>query len=439
MNQDQMASSLAQKIKDISATVAVIGQGYVGLPLALAIHKAGFFVWGIDSDRKKIEALKNGNSYIDDMRNEDVEMALKTKKFIPTFSFAPLSKADIAIIAVPTPLDKYKIPDLSAVKSASAEIASRIHAEELIILESTTYPGTTEEILLPILSKRKIAGKWYLAFSPERVDPGNKQFTITNTPKVVGGVNAQSTKIAASFYGKIIERVVPVSSARSAEMTKLLENIFRIVNISMINELALLSGKMGIDIWEVIDAASTKPYGFMPFYPGPGIGGHCIAVDPFYLSYKAREYGFFTRFIDLAGEINELMPHYVVTKVDAALNYSAKKSINGSQILLLGVSYKKNVRDTRESAAYEIAEALYKKGAGIAYHDPYIEQFKTASAGMIKKIPALSKSSLAKYDAVVIITDHENVDYEQIARFSRAVVDTRNAIKKRELSHVYRL
>ncbi|HCA67026.1 MAG: hypothetical protein A2249_01650 [Candidatus Jacksonbacteria bacterium RIFOXYA2_FULL_44_7] len=420
---------LEKKIKDKSAKVAVIGQGYVGLPLALAIHNAGFFVWGIDTNREKIATLKKGKSYIDDVAAHDVADALKTKKFVPTSSFAPLSKTDIAIIAVPTPLDKYKIPDLSAVEGATREIARRVHAEELIILESTTYPGTTDEILMPILSKRRIVGKWYLAFSPERVDPGNKQFTIANTPKVVGGVDSDSTKLAALFYGKIIEHVVPVSSARVAEMTKLLENIFRIVNISLVNELALLAGKMDIDIWEVIRAASTKPYGFMPFYPGPGIGGHCIAVDPFYLSYKARRYGFFTRFIDLAGEINELMPHYVVTKVDAALNYSAKKSINGSRILLVGVSYKKDIKDTRESAAFAIADILNKKGAVLEFYDPYIEKFQIANSKLqIHKLKTLETANMADFDAVVIITDHAGIDYEKIAQSGIAIVDTRHVV-----------
>lgn len=436
-------NTLEQKIKEKTARAAVIGLGYVGLPLALTIQKAGFLVWGIDKDKSKIAKIKLRQSYIDDITDGQIAEAIKSKHFIPTADFNALKQADVVIIAVPTPLNKYKTPDLSYIESAVQETAKRLRKGMLVVLESTTYPGTTEEVALPLLQKNNptlTAGRdFFLAFSPERVDPGNKQFTITNTPKVVGGVDERSTKLAVAFYEKIIERVIPVSSARAAEMTKLLENIFRIVNISLVNELALLSNKMDIDIWEVIGAASTKPYGFMPFYPGPGVGGHCIKIDPFYLSYKAREYGFFTRFIDLAGEINELMPSHVVTKVATALNYSAKKSINGSRILLVGVSYKKNIKDTRESAAYPIAEALHKKGARLAYYDPYIEKFIIPGAGSIKKISALAKSAIARYDAVVIITDHKDVDYERVARFSRAVIDTRNAIKKRGLPHVYRI
>ncbi len=441
--------SLEEKIKNKSAKIAVIGQGYVGLPLALAIHKAGFFVCGIDTNREKISMLKKGKSYIDDVRGEDVAAALKTKKFVPTSSFAPLSKADIAIISVPTPLNKYKIPDLSAVESAAREIARRIHREELVILESTTYPGTTEEVIMPILSKIRVTGKWYLAFSPERMDPGNKKFTITNTPKVVGGINPESTRIAALFYGKIIDLVVPVSSARIAEMTKLLENIFRIVNISLVNELALLAGKMDIDIWEVISAASTKPYGFMPFYPGPGVGGHCIGVDPFYLSYKAKQYGFFTRFIDLAGEINELMPHYVITKIDAALNYSSKKSINGSRILLVGVSYKKDIQDTRESAAFPVAEMLLKKGANLSFFDPYIKSFSIPhdpspkdKIVSIPKVSQLSKELIRSYDLILILVDHDTnaigMPYDAIAAYAKTIVDTRHVITIRK-PHIYSL
>lgn len=455
-------NQLEQKIKDKTAHVAVIGLGYVGLPLSLAVQDAGFFVWGIDTDKSKIAKLKAKRSYIDDVADEQIANAIKAKRFIPTYHFNVLQEADIAIIAVPTPLDKYHVPDLAFITNAVKEIAKRFHKNELIILESTTYPGTTEEVVLPILQKSNptlAAGRdFFLAFSPERVDPGNKQFTTKTTPKVVGGVTKACTKIATYFYSRVIDKPVPVSSAKTAEMTKLLENIFRIVNISMVNELTLLCGKMGIDIWEVIEAASTKPYGFMPFYPGPGIGGHCIAVDPFYLSYKAREYGFFTRFIDLAGEINELMPHYVVTKVSTALNYSLKKSINGAKILLLGVSYKKNIRDTRESAAYTIAQILHQKGARLWYYDPYILKFQIPNpkfqtnpkfparhalqceAGRhIPRIKALTQKMIRDFDAILILTDHQNCDYTTIVRLSKVVIDTRNAIKNRQFENVYHI
>ena len=468
---------LKNKIKNKTARIAIIGQGYVGLPLALQACRAGFFVCGIDKDKSKIDALRSGKSYIDDIKNDDVAAAIKSKKFQPTASFDILSQADVIIIAVPTPLDKFHIPDLTYIKEATGEIARRLRPHQLIILESTTYPGTTEEVVLPILAKCQMSnvnpenfrGKskiqnpkqikrgqnLFLAFSPERVDPGNKKFNTKNTPKVVGGVNKKSTDLATLFYNQIIDKVVPVSSARAAEMTKLLENIFRIVNISMINELALLCGKMKIDIWEVIEAAATKPYGFMPFYPGPGIGGHCIAVDPFYLSYKAREYGFFTRFIDLAGEINELMPHYVVTTVATALNYSQAKSIKNAKILLMGISYKKDIKDTRESAAYKIAETLLQKGAKLSFYDPYISKFQIQNLKFqinsksqiqnsklqihIPKIKKLTKSIIQNFDAALIITDHSGIDYEQIAKWAKAVVDTRNAVRSRKFKNVYRL
>ena len=447
---------LQQKIKNKTARVAIIGQGYVGLPLALLINSAGFFVWGIDKDKAKIEKLKSKSSYIDDIKDEEVAAAIKTKRFKPTTLFNFLKQADVIIIAVPTPLDKYKIPDLSYIKSAAREIAKRLRKNQLIILESTTYPGTTAEVVLPMLTKAMALKNkkslnisisqfttnypFFLAFSPERVDPGNKEYNIKNTPKVVGGITKQCTKIANLFYSQIVDKTVPVANATTAEMTKLLENIFRIVNISMINEMALLCGKMGIDIWEVIGAASTKPFGFMPFYPGPGIGGHCIAVDPFYLSYKAREYGFFTRFIDLAGEINELMPHQVITKVATALNYIEAKSIKNSKILLLGISYKKDVKDTRDSAAIKIAEILHSKGAKLSFFDPYIDAFKITNYQLlITKIKELTKITVQNFDLILILTDHSQIDYNQIAQWAKAVVDTRDAIKSRKFNNVYRL
>lgn len=464
-------TSLKNIIQNKTAKVAIIGQGYVGLPLAMQACRAGFFVWGIDKDQSKILNLKSKISYIDDISNDEITCAIKSKKFNPTTSFDVLSQVDVIIIAVPTPLDKFHVPDLTYIKDAAREIAKRLRPHQLIILESTSYPGTTEEVVLPILANAIINNQknktpnpnyqlpitnypLYLAFSPERVDPGNKKFNIKNTAKVVGGINKDSTDLAVLFYQQMIDKIVPVKNAKTAEMTKLLENIFRIVNISLINELALLCDKMDIDIWEVIEAAKTKPYGFMPFYPGPGIGGHCIAVDPFYLSYKAREYGFFTRFIDLAGEINELMPHYVVTTVATALNYSQAKSIKNAKILLMGVSYKKDIKDTRESAALKIAEILHQKGALLSFYDPYIDKFQirnpmscrhgmakseTIPKSQIPKIKTLTREGIQTQNLILILTDHSQIDYNQISRWAKAVVDTRNAIKLRGLKNVYRL
>ena len=443
-------ASLKNIIQNKTAKVAIIGQGYVGLPLALLIAKAGFFVWGIDKDKSKILKLKSKISYIDDISDDEITCAIKSKKFNPTDSFDVLSQVDVIIIAVPTPLNEYKIPDLTYIKDATQEIAKRLRPNQLIILESTSYPGTTEEVVLPILIKfqdaNSIGENLFIAFSPERVDPGNKKFNTKNTPKVIGGITPKCAQMANLFYSQVIDKTAMVSSAKTAEMTKLLENIFRIVNISLINELALLCGKMDIDIWEVIEAAKTKPFGFMPFYPGPGIGGHCIAVDPFYLSYKAKQYGFFTRFIDLAGEINELMPHYVVTMAATALNYSQAKSLKNSKILILGVSYKKDIRDTRESAAYKIAEILYQKGAKLSFFDHYIEKFQIQNPKskknpklQIPKIKALTREGIYAQDLVLILTDHNGINYEQIAKWAKAVVDTRNAVKSREFKNVYRL
>ncbi|MEK9165283.1 MAG: nucleotide sugar dehydrogenase [Patescibacteria group bacterium] len=443
-------ASLKNIIQNKTAKVAIIGQGYVGLPLALLIAKAGFFVWGIDKDKSKILKLKSKISYIDDISDDEITCAIKSKKFNPTDSFDVLSQVDVIIIAVPTPLNEYKIPDLTYIKDATQEIAKRLRPNQLIILESTSYPGTTEEVVLPILIKfqdaNSIGENLFIAFSPERVDPGNKKFNTKNTPKVIGGITPKCAQMANLFYSQVIDKTAMVSSAKTAEMTKLLENIFRIVNISLINELALLCGKMDIDIWEVIEAAKTKPFGFMPFYPGPGIGGHCIAVDPFYLSYKAKQYGFFTRFIDLAGEINELMPHYVVTMAATALNYSQAKSLKNSKILILGVSYKKNIKDTRESAALKIAEILHQKGAKLSFFDHYIEKFQIQNPKskknpklQIPKIKALTREGIYAQDLVLILTDHNGINYEQIAKWAKAVVDTRNAVKSREFKNVYRL
>ncbi len=365
--------NLEEKIKNKNTKVAIIGLGYVGLPHTILIARAGFSVSGIDIKKKRVDSLNRGKSYINDVKDEYLKEIIKNKKFKAFNNFDPLEKADIVLICVPTPLNKYKLPDISYIENSAKEIEKRLHKNQLIVLESTTYPGTTKEVVLPILEEKglKVGKDFYLAFAPERIDPGNKT-PLFKIPKVVGGITKKCTNLTKLFYSQFLEKVYPVSSTETAEMTKILENTYRLVNISMVNELALLCSKMRIDIWEVIEAAKTKPYGFQPFYPSPKIGGHCIPLDPFYLSYKAREYNFWARFIELAGEINEQMPHYTITKVNYLFNKN-KKSINGSKILVWGVSYKKDIQDSRESAALNIIPTLMKKGAFVDYFDPWVK------------------------------------------------------------------
>lgn len=407
--------TLKQAIKNRKATVGIVGLGYVGLPTALALKDKGIKVIGIDIDRAKIRRLNRAHG---------------SKKFTATANWPEIKKCKVILIAVPTPLTKNKAPDISAIEAAAKNIAKHLSRDSLIILESTTYPGTTEELVRPILEKSR--KDFHLAYAPERIDPGNKDHAFTDVPKIVGGVDKESTELAAAFYSTFLKNVYKVSSPRVAEFTKLLENVFRLVNVSAINELKLLADKMGIDIWEAIEAAKTKPYGYMPFYPGPGVGGHCIPVDPFYLSWKAKEYGFFARFIELAGEINELMPHHVVTKVIWALNKN-KKPLRGSKILVLGVAYKKDIDDARETPALPVIKDLMRKGADVIYHDPYIPQFKVGSREL--KSTSLSKPVIKSVDCVLILTDHSNVDYPTLAKSARLIVDTRHAIKG-ELSNV---
>jgi UDP-N-acetyl-D-glucosamine dehydrogenase len=433
--------NLEELIKNKKAKVAIIGLGYVGLIQAVEIAKTGYDVLGIDIDKIRVRNLKKGKSYISDISDEELFSLIKNKKIKAFSNFSPLKIADIVLIAVPTPLDKNKVPDLSYIKNAVFEIKKRLHKEELVILESTSYPGTTEEIILKMLEDKnfKIGRDFYLATVPERIDPGAK-IAIREIPRVIGGITLKCRKLAQLFYSQFIDHLYPVSSPKVAEMSKLLENIFRLVNISMINELALLCGKMGIDIWEVIEAAKTKPYGFMAFYPGPGVGGHCIPFDPFYLSYKAKEYGFRARFIELAGEINEGMPHYIVTKVIWALN-SKKKPVKDSKILVFGVTYKKDINDTRESPAIEIIADLLRKGAKVDYFDPYVEEFEIKH--IFLKVPVklkpikYSPQAFKKYDLVLILTDHSGFDYEKLAQYAKLVVDTRNAIKSRKHKNVF--
>jgi len=443
-------ADLKNLIRTKKTKVAVIGLGYVGLPTAVEIAGAGYKVFGIDIKKQRVNSVNKGKSYILDVSSKVLKRVIKSKKLKAFNNYLPLKNANIVLICVPTPLDKNKVPDVSYIRSTTEEIAKYLHRGQLIILESSTYPGTTREIILPELEKpiRQAQGKrlkvgrdFYLAFSPERIDPGNKEYKLKNVPRVVGGITKKCTKLATEFYRTFISgQVMSLSSAEAAEMTKLLENTFRLVNISMINELALLCGKMGIDIWEVIEGAKTKPYGFMPFYPSPKLGGHCIPLDPFYLSYKAKQYNFWTRFIELAGEINNQMPHVVVTRVIWALNFN-NKPVRGSKILVWGAAYKRNVGDSRESAIFDIIPDLLRKGAIIDYFDPHIPKLQLKD-GFLKK-PVTLKSIkytpkiLKNYDLVLILTDHSDFNYDEIAKNSKLVVDTRNAIKSRKYKNVF--
>jgi len=430
--------------KGAQLKVAIIGCGYVGLPLALRFAEAGHKVTGFDTDPHKVSLLNAGKSYIDHIPQTKIQQFVNSRHFGATNDFAKLKEADAILICVPTPLNEYREPDLSYVEETAKSIQPHLRKGQLVVLESTTYPGTTEELVLPILEKsglrcpiatgpeaENIAGDFFVAFSPEREDPGNKQFGLAQIPKVVGGVNSPSGRAAQALYAQVVARVVPVSTTRAAEMAKLLENIFRCVNIALVNELKMLCLRMRVDVWEVIDAASSKPFGFMPFYPGPGLGGHCIPVDPFYLSWKAREYDFATRFIELAGEVNVAMPYHVVDSVAAALN-EHKKSLKGSKILVLGVAYKKDVDDLRESPTLKIMEILQKRGAEFDYNDPYFPQLhkmRHYDYSHMKSVP-LTPEALGKYDAVLIATDHSSYDYGVIVDASKLVVDTRNATRR---------
>jgi len=419
-----------KKIKAKKAVIGVIGLGYVGLPLVIEFAKKGFTVFGFDIDEIKIKMLKIKKSYI-----KHIDLCeLNSKNFTPTSDFKKLKEVDCIIICVPTPLNKYREPDMTYVFNTAKTISQNLKTGQLVVLESTTYPGTTDEDVRKILEESGLkAGKdFYLAFSPEREDPNNPNFKTKQIPKVVGGFNKESLEVAKALYDQIVEKTVPVSSTKVAEATKLLENIYRAVNIALVNELKILFDRMGIDIWEVIDAAKTKPFGFQAFYPGPGIGGHCIPVDPFYLTWKAREYDFSTRFIELAGEINISMPYYVVQKTIEALNERGK-SIKGAKILILGMAYKKDVDDMRESPSLVLYELFEKKGAIVDYNDPFFPEIpKLRKYEIHKKSVPLTKSNLQKYDCVVIATDHSEYDGDFIARNSNLVVDTRNLIKNLE-------
>jgi UDP-N-acetyl-D-glucosamine dehydrogenase len=426
------ARQLLDKIETCQAVAGVVGLGYVGLPLILLINRKGFRSLGFDIDLKKVAKLKAGRSYIEHFPDSAIADLVSGGRFDATTDFSRAGEADTMSICLPTPLDRNMQPDLTAIKATITAMAPHLRAGQLIILESTTYPGTTEEVLQPILERGglKVGCDIFLAFSPEREDPANPNYSAANIPKVLGGVTPVCRDLVMAYYGRLFERLVPVSNCRAAEMTKLLENIYRCVNIALVNELKLLSQRMDINIWEVIEAAATKPFGFQPFYPGPGLGGHCIPIDPFYLSWKAREYDFTTRFIDLAGEINTRMPYEVVERTVEALGQRGRVP-KGAKILVLGVAYKKNVDDIRESPALKVIHLLKERGAEISYYDPHVPFFRSERHGELpaRSLKALTPKVISAADAVVILTDHDAVDYETVVRHARLVVDTRNATR----------
>jgi UDP-N-acetyl-D-glucosamine dehydrogenase len=431
MTRSAAAHPLLDSIRSRRARAGVIGLGYVGLPLAVEFARAGYVTMGVDLDAAKVESINAGRSYIDDVAGEDVAHLRAAGRLSASTDFDVLHQLDTVNICVPTPLRKTKDPDMSFIVAAAEEIATRLRPGMLIILESTTYPGTTDELVLPILERSGLRGgeDFFLAFSPERIDPGNPTFGTHNVPKVVGGLTDDCTTLARALYEAAIATVVPVSSPRVAEMVKLLENTFRAVNIGLVNELALMCDRLGIDVWEVVRAAATKPFGFMPFYPGPGLGGHCIPVDPFYLSWKARQSGFEARFIELAGAVNGAMPHYVVSLVGEALN-NVRLPLNGSRVLVAGIAYKRDVDDIRESPALDLLALLHARGCQLAYSDPYVPMLpgRLWQNGVDLEHVDLTAARSESYDCIVIVTDHSGFDYDAIQRAGKVVVDTRNAI-----------
>jgi UDP-N-acetyl-D-glucosamine dehydrogenase len=431
------AGALERKITSRTARVGIVGLGYVGLPLAVEFAKAGFAVTGIDVQESKVMKLNAGESYVQDVSNEALRPLVESQKFHATTDFSAVADLDTINIAVPTPLRKTKDPDMSFIVSACQEIAKYFGPGKLVILESTTYPGTTDELVLPMLERPglKVGEQFFLCFSPERVDPGNPQFQTANIPKVVGGITPACTRLGALFYSQALEKVVPVSSTRVAEMVKLLENTFRMINIGLANEIALMCDRMGINVWEVIEAAATKPFGFMPFYPGPGLGGHCIPIDPFYLSWKTKQAGIEARFIELAGYINGQMPHFVVDKIQNALN-DQSKALKGSHVHILGVAYKRNIDDVRESPALDIILLLERRGARITYSDPFVPKLRLDHHDLSTE-DAVTMSGTA--DCVVVVTDHSSFDYAGIVRNAKLIVDTRNALKNFASGKVVRL
>lgn len=433
-----MKQSLQEKIANRDIRVAIIGLGYVGLPLAIAFAEAGFHVTGIDTDQRKIDQANRGESYIPDISSARLQALIDTKHVYFTADYAVLDDIDVVSICVPTPLRKTHDPDISYIIAAAREVKLHLHPGQLIVLESTTYPGTTDEVLLPELESTglKVGVDFFLAYSPERIDPGNPNFDTRNTPKIVGGITPACTELAQAYYGAAIEHVIPVSSTRVAEMTKLLENTFRAVNIGLVNEIAIICEKLNIDVWEVIDAAATKPFGFMRFLPGPGLGGHCIPVDPHYLSWKLKTLDYTARFIELAAEINSSMPHYVVNKIGEGLN-EQRRSFNGATVLVLGVAYKRNVGDVRESPALDIMQELMARKAVVLYNDEYVPSLPLR--GQTLHSQPLSTGLLQAADCVVIVTDHSYYDVPWIIEEARCIVDTRNITKGYDNAKIYRL
>ncbi|MBI2388870.1 MAG: nucleotide sugar dehydrogenase [Deltaproteobacteria bacterium] len=432
-------NALIEKFKKRDAHVVVVGIGYVGLPLVVEFARAGFRVTGYDKDPNKVRELAAGRSYIADVPSEDFAAALAEKRLFATTDPAVLRTADAIIVCVPTPLNKTKDPDMRFIASATEEIAQHLHPSMVVVLESTTYPGTTREVVAPRLEQAgaKLGKDVFVAFSPERVDPGNKVWKTKNTPKVIGGLTAECTEVAKTLYSQAIDRIVPVTSTDAAEMVKLLENTFRAVNIGLVNEVAIMCQKLGIDTWEVIDAASSKPFGFMPFFPGPGLGGHCIPIDPLYLSWKLRTLKYQARFIELADSINSAMPDHTVVLVADALN-ARKKAINGSRILVSGIAYKRDIDDVRESPALDIIDLLRRRGAEVSYHDRYIPELDEHGADTVPSL--IGMKSLPDpihydaFDAVVIVTDHSDVDYERMVREAPVIVDTRNVLRRKGIA-----
>lgn len=424
--------TILNKINRRTASVGVVGLGYVGLPLALEKAKAGYRVVGFDIQQDRVDMVNRGCNYIGDIIDEEFKEAINAKKLVATTDYNEISKLDVVTICVPTPLDEHYQPDISYVESSSREIAKYLHKDMLVVLESTTYPGTTREVVMPILESTglKCGVDFFLAFSPERVDPGNKLYNTKNTPKVVGGITPECTEVAASLYRIVLDGDIhTVSSPEIAEMEKILENSYRNVNIALANEMAILCNRMGINVWEVIDAAKTKPYGFQAFYPGPGVGGHCIPIDPFYLTWKAREYDYHTKLIEVAGEINNYMPEYTVERAMKILNEEGK-ALKGSSVLILGVAYKQDIDDLRESAALKVIENLEKYGANVAYHDPYILQFKDKKTKKSYQSLELNAENLRNADLVIITTMHTCYDYKLIADNANHIFDTKNAMKE---------
>ncbi len=425
-----MSQALEAKIKDRTATITVVGLGYVGLPLAAELAKNGFRVQGLEVDRDRIASVNAGKSYIDDVPDADLAPLVSRELLSATADPRAAGGADAVLICVPTPLTRSKQPDLSFITTAVRQLVPSLRPGQLIVLESTTYPGTTTEFVRPILEgSGLVAGRdFHLAFSPERIDPGNKRWPIHSVPKIVGGLTPRCTELACLLYQQVMTRVVPLSSPTVAEMVKVYENVFRNVNIALVNELALLCDRMDLNVWEIIEAASTKPYGFMPFYPGPGVGGHCIPVDPYYLAAKAREYDFHVRFIELAATVNDSMPYHVILRTMTSLE-GVGKTLAGAKALVLGVAYKKDISDTRESPSLKVIELLEKRGAVITYHDPHVPQLTLTNPGVTLESVPLTEETLAAADCVIIATDHSAVDYAQVARHARLVIDTRNVLR----------